>query len=153
PPPPPLEFEVADIKPSAPGAQGGRFGLQPGGRLTVQNIPLSTLISLAWDINSDDLISGVPKFASSENFDIVAKVATSVPGELPQMDLDTARLLIQRLLKDRFKLAVHTEERQVNAYVLTAVKPKLQKADPSGRTGCKVPPPGDSKDPRLANPV
>jgi uncharacterized protein (TIGR03435 family) len=50
---------------------------------------------------------------------------------------------------------VHTEERQVNGYVLTSVKPKMQKADPSGRTGCKVPPPGatDPKDPRLTNPV
>ena len=155
PPPPPAEFEVADIKPSAPGATGGRLGLQPSGRLDAENIPLKTFILLAWNINGEDTIADVPKFAESQNFDIIAKASTGGPGDVPQMDLDTVRLMLQNLLKDRFKLAVHTEERQVNGYVLTSVKPKLQKADPSGRTGCKSPPPGsaDSKDPRLTNPV
>jgi uncharacterized protein (TIGR03435 family) len=155
PPPPPAEFEVADIKPSAPGATGGRLGLQPNGRLDGSNIPLKAYITLAWNVNSDDMIAGVPKFAESEKFDIIAKASTGGPGEVPQLDIDTVRQMLQKLLKDRFKLAVHTEERQVNGYVLTAVKPKMQKADPSGRTGCKTPPPGsaDPKDPRLTNPV
>jgi uncharacterized protein (TIGR03435 family) len=155
PPPPPAEFEVADIKPSAPGATGGRIGLQPSGRLDAANIPLKTFILLAWNINSDDVIAGVPKFAESERFDIVAKASTDSPGQAPQMDIETVRLMLQKLLKDRFKLTVHSEERQVNGYVLTSVKPKMQKADASGRTGCKSPPPGsaDSRDPRLTNPV
>jgi uncharacterized protein (TIGR03435 family) len=155
PPPPPAEFEVAEIKPSAPGATGGRLALQPSGRLDAANIPLKTFILLAWNINGEDTIADVPKFAESENFDIIAKASTGGPGEVPQMDVDTVRLMLQKLLKDRFKLAVHTEDRQVNGYVLTSVKPKMQKADPSGRTGCKSPPPGsaDSKDPRLTNPV
>jgi uncharacterized protein (TIGR03435 family) len=155
PPPPPAEFDVADIKPSAPGATGGRLALQPSGRLDAQNVPLKTFILLAWNVNGDDMIAGIPKFAESEKFDIIAKASTDRPGEVPQLDIDTVRLMLQKLLKDRFKLAVHTEERQVNGYVLTSVKPKLQKADPSGRTGCKSPPPGsaDPKDPRLTNPV
>lgn len=155
PPPPPEEFEVADIKPSAPGAQGGRIMLQQSGRVDLENIPLKTIILLAWNINSDDMAAGFPKFAESEKFDIVAKTATAAPGEISQMDIDTLRLMLQKLLKERFKLAVHTEQRQVNGYVLTAVKPKMQKADPSGRTGCKTMPPGagDPKDPRLTNPV
>ena len=41
----------------------------------------------------------------------------------------------------------------MDGYVLTAVKPKLQKADPSNRTGCKEGPGADGKDPRIANPV
>jgi uncharacterized protein (TIGR03435 family) len=155
PPPPPAEFEVADVKPSAPGATGGRLQLQPSGRLDGANIPLKSYITLAWNVNSDDMIVGIPKFAESEKFDIIAKASTGGPGEVPQLDIDTVRAMLQKLLKDRFKLAVHTEEKQMNGYVLTSVKPKMQKADPSGRTGCKVPPPGsaDSKDPRLTNPV
>jgi uncharacterized protein (TIGR03435 family) len=156
PPPPPAEFEVAEVRPSAPGATTPpRLGLQASGRLDAQNIPLKTFITLAWNINSDDMIVGLPKFAETEKFDIVAKASTGSPGEAPQLDIDTVRLMLQKLLMDRFKLAVHTEDRQVNGYVLTAVKPKLQKADPSERTGCKTPPPGsgDSRDPRLTNPV
>jgi uncharacterized protein (TIGR03435 family) len=36
---------------------------------------------------------------------------------------------------------------------LIAVNPKLKKADPSNRTGCKEGPGADGKDPRIANPV
>jgi uncharacterized protein (TIGR03435 family) len=153
PPPPPPEFEVAEIKPSAPGGVGARLQLQPSGRLDGSNVPLSRYIRLAWDIDNDDMIVGIPKFADKANYDIVAKATTGGPGEVPQIDIDALRKMLQKLLMDRFKLALHMEERQVNGYVLTSVKPKMQKADPSGRTGCKVPPPGDSKDPRLANPV
>jgi uncharacterized protein (TIGR03435 family) len=37
--------------------------------------------------------------------------------------------------------------------VLSAGKPKLKKADPSNRTGCKEGPGPDGKDPRIANPI
>ncbi len=152
PPPPPAEFEVADVRPTAPGATGARLQLQPNGRLDGQNIPLKTYITLAWNINSDELIAGLPKFAENARFDIVAKAATSPGG---QIDIDSFRLMLQKLLADRFKMTTHMEDRPVSGYVLTAVKPKLQKADPEGRTGCAEPPPGvgDSKDPRIANPV
>ena len=157
PPLPPVEFEVADIKPTAPGATGARLQLQPSGRLDGQNIPLKAYITLAWNINNDQLIAGLPKFAENARFDIVAKVSTTTagPANAPQIDIDSLRLMLQKLLIDRFKLAVHMEDRPVSGYVLTAVKPKLQKADPSNRTGCSEPPPGsaDAKDPRLTNPV
>jgi uncharacterized protein (TIGR03435 family) len=71
------------------------------------------------------------------------------------MDIDSLRLMLRALLADRFKLAAHMEDRPAPGYVLTAVKPKLQKADPANRTGCTQPPPGiaDAKDPRMTNPV
>ena len=152
PPPPPAEFEVADIRPTAPGATGARLQLQPNGRLDGQNIPLKAYINLAWNINSDELIGGLPKFAENARFDIVAKTSTTPGG---QIDIDSLRLMLQKLLADRFKMTTHMEDRPVSGYVLTAVKPKLQKADPESRTGCAEPPPGvaDSKDPRVANPV
>ncbi len=156
PPPPPAEFEVADIRPTAPGATGGRLQLLPTGRLDGQNIPLKTYINLAWNINNDELMAGLPKFAENARFDIVAKMSTTAgPADNGQIDIDSLRLMLQKVLIDRFKLAVHMEDRPVSGYVLTSVKPKLQKADPSGRTGCSEPPPGsaDAKDPRLANPV
>lgn len=45
------------------------------------------------------------------------------------------------------------DERVVPAYTLTAVKPKLRKADPSNRSGCKEGPGADGKDPRVTTPV
>ncbi len=155
PPPPPAEFEVADIKPSKPDAQmNGR--LQPGGRLDLQAFPLKVLIQIAWDINNpDDMIAG-PKFLDSAKFDVVAKTSTTTngPADAPQVDIDDVRLMLRALLMERFKMKVHTEDRPVNGYVLTSAgKPKLQKADPSNRTGCHEGPGADGKDPRIATPI
>jgi len=156
PPPPPGEFEVADIKPSKPDENmNGR--LQPGGRLDLQAFPLKVLIQIAWDINNpDDMISG-PKFLDTAKFDVIAKTSTTTngPADAPQVDIDDVRLMLRALLIDRFKMKVHTEDRPVNGYVLTAPagKTKLQKADPSNRTGCHEGPGADGKDPRIATPI
>jgi uncharacterized protein (TIGR03435 family) len=132
-----------------PGApQNGRI---QNGRVDVQNFPLKQLITAAWEINSDDLIVA-PKWTESANFDLVAKISTE-PGAPPQFDDDDLRAMLRALLIDRFKMKVHMEDRPVSAYTLTAVKPKLQKADPANRTGCKEGPGADGKDPRIANPI
>jgi uncharacterized protein (TIGR03435 family) len=156
PPPPPAEFEVADIKPSPPGATMGGGGLMPGGRVDLRGAPLKVLIQVAWDINNpDEMLAGAPKFLDSARFDVIAKASsvTSGPASARQIDIDALRLMFQALLIDRFKMKVHYEERPVAGYVLTAGKLKLQKADPANRTGCVEGPGPDGKDPRVATPV
>ena len=110
--PPPIEFEVAHIKPSAPGSQGG-IRIMGSGRLDGTGVPLKNYITLAWSITSDELMAGLPKFAETTRFDIVAKAATTTgePANLPQLNVESIRLMLQKLLKDRFKMAVHTEDR------------------------------------------
>ncbi|HUI82242.1 MAG TPA: TIGR03435 family protein [Bryobacteraceae bacterium] len=150
PPPPPAEFEVATVRPSMAGATN-IMGKLEHGRLDVQNFPLKNLVMVAWDLNTDDLLAGLPKFAESARFDITAKAPPPPPGA--EVDIDDLRLMLRALLADRFELKTHMEQRPVDGYVLSAVKPKLQKADPSNRTGCKEGPGDDGKDPRVANPV
>jgi uncharacterized protein (TIGR03435 family) len=157
-PPTPTEFEVADIKPSTPDSKQTRNPFQPGGRLELFNFSLKTLIQIAWDINDPDtMLVGGPKWLDSEHFDIVAKASTisviNAPKNQPPIDVDTLRLMLRALLVDRFKLTVHNEDRPVSAYTLSAVKPKLTKADPSNRTRFKEGPAPASKDPREKNPV
>jgi len=60
---------------------------------------------------------------------------------------------VQALLIERFNMKVHMEDREVNAYTLIAVNPKMKKADPTNRTGCKEGPGPDGKDPRIATPI
>ncbi len=150
PAPPPDEFEVATVKPSMPGATNTMGRLQHG-RVDVQNFPLKTLIMIAWDLNTPDLLAGAPKFLDSARYDITAKAPT--PNAGTDVDFEDLRVMLRALLVDRFELKAHSEERPVDGYVLTSVKPKLQKADPSNRTGCKEGPGADGKDPRIANPV
>jgi uncharacterized protein (TIGR03435 family) len=153
-PPAPVEFEVADIKPTAPDFNDTRFQIQPGGRVNIQGISLKDLIEDMWNI-SDEMLAGAPKFAETDRWDFVAKApgATGGPNAEP-VDFDTLTQMMKNLLAERFKLAVHMEERPVNAYTLSAVKPKMKKADPSSRTWCKEGLPlGGKNDPRDANPV
>jgi uncharacterized protein (TIGR03435 family) len=67
-------------------------------------------------------------------------------------DNDAAWAMMRALLADRFKLVVHKEERQLTAYKLIALKPKMKKADPSERTKTAEEPGADGKDPRVATP-
>jgi uncharacterized protein (TIGR03435 family) len=155
PSPPPAEFDVADIKLSPPDATpNGR--LQPGGRIDFQGITLKLMIQLAWDLtNDDELLAGGPKWLDTTKYSLVARSSTSVTGSGTNMavDIDDLRLMLQALLKQRFKLVTHFEDRPVTAYTLVADKPKMAKADPANRTNCKEGPAAGAKDPRDTSPM
>jgi uncharacterized protein (TIGR03435 family) len=145
PPAPPMEFEVADIKPVDPNVrQTGpvQIGVLPGGRVNLPGMPLRLIIGLAWNIptNPNNPIIGAPKWLETARFDIIAKLPSELAPPngttVPLQDLGAA---LQALLIERFKMKVHFEDRSVDAYTLVADKPKLKRADPSTRTGCKVP--------------
>jgi uncharacterized protein (TIGR03435 family) len=139
---PPAEFEVVDIKSSGPASPSGTpfaFGFLPGGRVNLPRISMKFVISIAWNLNTTDDIPGAPKWIDTSNFDIVAKApAELIPANGAQPGFDELGPMLQALLKDRFKMKAHFEDRQVTAYTLVAAKPKLKKADPSTRTGCKT---------------
>jgi uncharacterized protein (TIGR03435 family) len=144
PPPPPLEFEVADIKPVDPNARrtGAPQLVSPGGRVNLTGIPLKLVIMLAWSLptTQNAPIIGAPKWLDTASFDIIAKLPSDLaPANGTTVPLQEMGPALQALLIDRFKMKVHFEDRSVDAYTLIAVKPKLKKADPSARTGCKAP--------------
>jgi uncharacterized protein (TIGR03435 family) len=155
-PPRPLEFEVADVKPSRPD-EPRAFRATPGGGLEVHANSLRILISTAWDIDWDhstELIAG-PKWLDTVNIDILAKPSSVARGSAPPgADFlgDDLRMMLRSLLTDRFRMKTHYEDRPVKAYALSADKPKLVRADPGNRTTCRtagvVP-----NDPRDRNPM
>jgi uncharacterized protein (TIGR03435 family) len=156
PPAPLAEFEVAVIKPSAPGAKSN--GRMDGGQISFQAITLKDLITTAWNLNPRDseALAGAPKWLDSDKFDIIAKTSTdaaAAPNDDQDIDFETLQLMLRALLIDRFKMQVHMEDRPVNGFVLLAANPKMKKADPANRTGCKNGPGPDGKDPRLTNPI
>ena len=133
----PTEFEVADIKQSDPNFRGMRSNFQPGGRFTAQGMSLRMLVMRAFNsMGSQEEIAGLPSFADSERFDILAK-APSAGGQTPSVDFESSGPMLRALLVDRFKMTFHTEPRKVSAYSLIAPKSKLKKADPNARSSCK----------------
>jgi len=160
----PTEFEVAAIKPTPPDFRFGNFRPQRGGRVNIQGMTLKNLIQQAWNVYGADMIAGAPKFIDSDRYDITAEAPTygpepdsaSGPSEGPRfqvIDQDSINVMLRNLLIERFKIQYHMEERPATAYVLSAVKPKLKKADPANRTGFHEGPGADGKDPRISNPA
>jgi uncharacterized protein (TIGR03435 family) len=133
----PTEFEVASVKPSEPNLDKiARFQMQPGGRFHAEGMALRTLVSRAFNTNNREQVTGLPAWANSERFDIVAKAPSAGPST-PAIDNEGLAPMMRALLADRFKMTYHTEDRPVSAYTLVATKPKMKKADPASRTSCK----------------
>jgi uncharacterized protein (TIGR03435 family) len=144
----PTEFEVAEIKPAGPNSRFGGIQIQAGGRVNVAGMPLKFLIQQAWDVNDDTLVGMLP-WMDTDRYDIIAKAGIEGFG----LDVETLWSLFRALLVERFKMAVHTENRPANAYTLVAVKPKMKPSDPGSRTKCKEGPGADGKDPRDKTPI
>jgi len=102
------QFEAASVKPNRSGTPGMEIRVTPNGGFIATNAPLLTLIREAFRIQEYQLID-VPAWAGSERFDIVARAPGTTPDQLQPM--------LQALLKDRFRLAVRRETRELPIYV------------------------------------
>jgi uncharacterized protein (TIGR03435 family) len=157
-PPLPTEFEVASLKPSAPNAPPGQADIK-NGRVYVPGISLRNLIMVAWDINGPEFLINAPKWLNDDKYDILAKAPEGVAiGDLSPnrnsmpVNIDALRPMLRALVVERFQLAVHTEEKPMDAYTLVANKPKLKKSDAASRTRWKEGAAPDSKGDKNANP-
>jgi len=122
-----LAFEAASIKPSAlpgrgvirSGPQGGPGSGDPG-RVTYAFSTIRDLMVEAYSIKRSQ-ISGGPGWLDSERFDIVAKVPAAATKE-------QVKVMLQNLLAERFKLALHRETKELPIYALVAAAkgPKLK---------------------------
>ena len=140
PPPPPKlipadanpTFEVATIKPTQ---EGTRFGIHPtaSGTLIATDASLAYLIKFAYQVHPRQITKG-PAWLDTDKYDLTAK--PDMPGQpsLPQM-----RMMVQKLLADRFQLSFHREKKEMPAYAITVAKggPKLTKneGNPNGNPG------------------
>jgi len=143
------------VKLTPPDVQNQRFQIQPSGRVDIENFDLKFIIQQLWQI-SGDMIVGAPKWLDEVKVSITAKAPSTalVNGQNgPPIDIDTLIAMIKNLVEERFKLQTHMEERPMNAYTLTAAKPKMKPADPNGRIKCAEGPAEDQKDVRDARPI
>jgi len=131
------EFEAATIKVNKSGSQNRRIQPKPGGRIEVENVPLKDMISVAWNFDFEgDRIVGLPKWAETEAYDIIAKTEI-LPGEKPP-PFEDLKVMLRALLIERFNMTVHTEDQPIKVWTLTVGKrgAKLKEADPSIRSSC-----------------
>jgi uncharacterized protein (TIGR03435 family) len=129
-PSPPTEFEAAEVKPD--NIEGGRneFSYQHG-RLLIERITAKAIIAFGYGVGQDRIVGG-PSWVSSELFDLVAKAD-------PTVTVADMRPMLQKLLAERFHLALHDEKRPIAVYGLTATKDiRLRVGNPAARGGCRI---------------
>jgi uncharacterized protein (TIGR03435 family) len=117
-------FDVASIHVNDSGTTQTNIKFTPGS-VTFTNLTLRAIIQFAYGINQPSRLAGVPDWANSERFDIVAR------GDVAS--LEDRRVKLQALLADRFKLAAHTEQRSLPIYTLVLAG-KDGKLGPSMKT-------------------
>lgn len=126
-------FDVASIKPAAPGAPAARIEYRPGGQFLGSNVAIVFLLEDAYGVR-DFQITGDPQWMSviadgyNGRYDIAAKANQSATE--PEM-----KEMVKTLLADRFKLKLHTETRPMSVYALVPGKGgvKLQTAKNNGK--------------------
>jgi uncharacterized protein (TIGR03435 family) len=130
-PPPPTEFEVASVRVSKL-TQNGAERVLRSGMVDLQGLTLKELITAAYDIDDERLV-GVPKWMETDRFDVAAKTQPGVP-------FDALIVMLQKLLEERFKLAVHREDQPVSVFALTPGKrgAKLKESSGRDRSECKL---------------
>ncbi len=129
------EFEAASIKPAPPPTNNmirvmmrGGPGSDDPGRVDWSNVSLRQMITNAFNVK-DYQVQG-PDWLGSQRFDVVAKIPAGTTKE-------QYRLMIQKLLTDRFKMTFHREQKEHAAYALVVAKggPKFKESDPNDTSG------------------
>jgi len=108
-------FEVAVIRENTSGASGGSTRIQPGGRWIATNISLASLITIAHGLNNDDRLLNVPDWARRTRYDINA---VGTPG----FANENVPPAIRALLRERFGMQAHVEQRELPVYNLTVLR-------------------------------
>jgi uncharacterized protein (TIGR03435 family) len=124
PPPPPKQmaadadpsFEVATIKPNNSGGASMQQLTVNGRDFETRNSSLGDLIVFGFGIQAKQIVDP-PDWLDKDRFDIHA-----VPDAEGAPNVEQLRVMIQKLLKERFKLTYHHDKREMSAFVLTVGK-------------------------------
>jgi len=119
-----LEFEVATVKRITGEVRPHPVALLINhGRLDIEAATLRQVVGLAYGIQRVRVLGG-PGWIDSDFYDFVGK------AENPDTGRDQIRQMLQTLLTDRFKLAVHYESKELPVYTLIPLKngPRLDEA-------------------------
>lgn len=129
-------FDVVSVRPNISPGPGGRGGgaTRPQ-QFLVQNATLKTILRRAFGAPGQlgpgttiDLlepqVAGGPEWIATDKFDITATTATATEPE-------RMRLMVQRMLAERFQFKAHWEKREMPVYLLTMARP-------DGRPGARM---------------
>ncbi len=116
-----VRFEVASVKPSTPDARAvqckGGPGTSAPGILNCQNYSLSWLVMKAYGLRSFQVKT--PGWMDTARYDVSA----TLPSNTSEQEFEA---MLQELLRERFGLRVHLEDKEVAVYTLSVSKDGLK---------------------------
>ena len=123
-----LTFDVVSVKRSTAG--NGFFAFaspQDGDSISITNMSPRMMIGFAYGLARHDEIVGLPAWADTESYDVMAKVSAADLPAFRKLLPRERNPMLQPLLADRFRLKCHDETRELPVYALVVGKdgPKL----------------------------
>jgi|RhiMetdeSRZDD1v2_1073273.scaffolds.fasta_scaffold86756_1 uncharacterized protein (TIGR03435 family) len=119
-----VTFDVVSVKPhEAPAGATTpfrRFGptvaQRPDGGITMLDVPTALLIARAYSVTTPADIVGLPGWATTDRYDVVA--TSSLSSATPEQEA----AMVRAMLADRFKLSAHYEDRDQPVYDLVVAR-------------------------------
>lgn len=116
-------FEVTSVKPNPDDNVPEGIALQPNGSVRFTGFRVRTLITIAYrseGIQRFDQLIGGPSWIAVDRFDIAGKAGdTADPQNARANGLP---VMLQALLRDRFRLRIHSETRTLPAFALVLAR-------------------------------
>lgn len=135
------KFDVASVKLNNGGGDGRShiYSSSTSGSFRTINVSLKGLLQFAFDLPETQILN-ITGPAAAQTFDINAKVDDATEEQMHKLSSDDEgkllkRQMVQALLVERFKLASHTETRELPIYALLVAKggAKLPESKSNGR--------------------
>lgn len=119
-------YDVVSIVPNKADSGSSGWNTQEASFIAT-NVNLKMLVGLAYNIRQD-LISGLPGWASAVPYDVNAKIVDPDLAALKKLTEKQRSAMLTQVLEDRFHLKVHTETKQLAVYnlVVTPHGPKFK---------------------------
>ncbi len=113
-------FEVASVKPNVVDRMPS-LGALPGGHVTGVNQSLLDLITFAYSLEDYQIAQG-PDWINSSRYNIEATIGSSHLDASGHVTTSDFKGMLRTLLMDRFKLAAHTERRELPVFALSMAR-------------------------------
>ena len=114
-------FEVASVKPNASRDTAMRI-IWPRGRFSAVNVTTRQFVEAAYKIEPFK-VQGGPAWIAASRFNIDATIPADAVVVQARGMPDAIRLMMQRLLADRFRFVAHLEQKQQTVYALVVARP------------------------------
>ncbi len=124
------DWEVATVKPSDPNDTNGQHIRLRGRHVMLLDHTVEDILLIGYGVQKSQLV-GEPDWVKTEKWDV-----DGVPDVEGEPDLRQLREMMQKILKERFGMELHREQREMPVFALTVAKggPKMtpNTSDPNG---------------------